>query len=47
MSALFENVQETLHFLKTRTNLTPTVGLILGSGLGGLTELMREFLQTL
>ena len=42
MSALFENVQETLHFLKTRTNLTPTVGLILGSGLGGLTELMRD-----
>lgn len=42
MSALFENVQETLQFLKTRTNLTPTVGLILGSGLGGLTELMRD-----
>ena len=29
-----EKIQETLRFLRERSNLQPTVGIILGSGLG-------------
>jgi purine-nucleoside phosphorylase len=35
---MWEKVQETVSFIKNRTNFTPEYGVILGSGLGGFTE---------
>ncbi len=35
---IYEKIQETLAFLRTRTDATPSVGIILGTGLGNLTD---------
>jgi len=36
--SLFDKIQETATYIKTQITLTPKVGIILGSGLGGLTQ---------
>ncbi len=33
-----EKVQETVNYIKSKTNFSPEFGVILGSGLGGFTE---------
>lgn len=38
---MFEKVQETVNYIKSKTNFTPEFGVILGSGLGGFTEDMK------
>ena len=38
--SLYNRIQETAAYIKERTNANPTVGIILGSGLGGLVELV-------
>ena len=35
---MWEQVQETVNFIKTKTNFTPEYGVILGSGLGSFTD---------
>lgn len=35
---MWEKVQETVNFIKNKTNFSPEYGVILGSGLGGFTE---------
>ena len=35
---MWEKVQETVNFIKEKTNFIPEYGVILGSGLGGFTE---------
>lgn len=35
---MWEKVQETVNYIKNKTNFTPEYGVILGSGLGGFTE---------
>ena len=35
---MWEKVQETVSFIKNKTNFTPEYGVILGSGLGGFTD---------
>jgi purine-nucleoside phosphorylase len=35
---MWDKVQETVSFIKNKTNFTPEYGVILGSGLGGFTE---------
>ena len=35
---MWEQVQETVSYIKSKTNFTPEYGVILGSGLGGFTE---------
>ncbi|WP_313804040.1 purine-nucleoside phosphorylase [Flavobacterium sp.] len=35
---MWEQVQETVNYIKGKTNFTPEYGVILGSGLGGFTE---------
>ena len=35
---MWEQVQETVNYIKAKTNFTPEYGVILGSGLGGFTE---------
>ena len=35
---MWEKVQETVDYIKNKTNFTPEYGVILGSGLGGFTE---------
>lgn len=35
---MFEKVQETVNYIKSKTNFAPEFGVILGSGLGGFTE---------
>ena len=35
---MWNKVQETVNFIKNKTNFTPEYGVILGSGLGGFTE---------
>jgi purine-nucleoside phosphorylase len=42
MSELRNHIEETVRFLRTKTALQPTVGIILGTGLGGLA---REIAQ--
>lgn len=37
----FEKIQESAAFLKNKTALQPQIGIILGSGLGGLTEMVE------
>ncbi len=37
-SQLLQNINETLNFLRTKTALTPEIGIILGTGLGGLVK---------
>jgi purine-nucleoside phosphorylase len=41
MPALFDRIRQTRDFLCANTQLTPHVGIILGSGLGGLTGLVE------
>lgn len=38
----FEIIQESAAFLKSKTSIQPKTGIILGSGLGGLTGLLEE-----
>jgi len=38
MPELYDQIQEAKHFIQTRWKGTPTVGIILGTGLGGLVE---------
>jgi len=42
MQGMFEKLQETVAFVKQRTALQPTVGIILGSGLGKLVEQITD-----
>ncbi|MDD2560616.1 MAG: purine-nucleoside phosphorylase, partial [Bacteroidales bacterium] len=35
---MYENIQKTLHWLEANTSLRPSIGIILGSGLGNLAE---------
>lgn len=39
--SLFDKIQETAAFIKSKINDTPEAGIILGSGLGGLTEVVE------
>lgn len=39
---LYENIQATASFIRERINVQPTVGLILGSGLGDLTDTLEH-----
>lgn len=39
---LFDRIQETASFIKEKIQATPSVGIILGSGLGDLTELIDK-----
>jgi purine-nucleoside phosphorylase len=38
MSPLRQQINETINFLRTKTSATPSVGIILGTGLGGLAK---------
>ena len=38
---MWEQVQETVSYIKERINLTPEYGVILGSGLGSFTDEMK------
>ena len=38
--SLFNKIEETLQYIKLKTLLNPRAGIILGSGLGGLTEMI-------
>ncbi len=40
MTNLFEKIQETAAFIRSKVKATPRVGIILGSGLGGLIDLV-------
>ena len=42
MQGMFEKLQETVAFVAQRTALRPTVGIILGSGLGNLVEQISD-----
>ena len=42
MEGLFEKLQETVAFVKGRTSLQPSVGIVLGSGLGKLVEQITD-----
>jgi len=42
MQGMFEKLQETVAYVKERTTLQPTVGIILGSGLGNLVEQITD-----
>ena len=42
MIGMFETLEETIAFVRQRTDLRPTVGVILGSGLGQLVERMDD-----
>jgi purine-nucleoside phosphorylase len=42
---LYDKIQETAGFIKSKTNIRPEVGIILGSGLGGLVDLVRVELE--
>lgn len=37
---LYDNIQATAAYIREKTNTTPTVGIILGSGLGGLIDIV-------
>ena len=38
---MYEKIQETVNFIKLKTNFAPEYGIILGSGLGGLVNVMQ------
>lgn len=38
----YEKVQESVEFIKNKTNHTPSIGIILGSGLGALVDIIEE-----
>ena len=38
----YEKVKESAQFIESRTTLRPTIGIILGSGLGSLVDMMEE-----
>ena len=42
MIGMFEKLEETVAFVRQRTDLQPTVGVILGSGLGQLVDRMQD-----
>ena len=42
MEGIFEKLQQTVAFVKKRTSLQPTVGIILGSGLGKLVDQITD-----
>jgi purine-nucleoside phosphorylase len=42
MQGMFEKLQETVAFVSKRTSLRPTVGIILGSGLGNLVDQITD-----
>jgi len=39
--ALYDQIQETVRFIKSKINANPTVGIVLGSGLGGLMDMVN------
>ncbi|MEI8279420.1 MAG: purine-nucleoside phosphorylase [Bacteroidota bacterium] len=43
--SLFDKIQSTATFIKEKLQNTPQVGIILGSGLGGLTDLIKKDLE--
>jgi|ERR1043165_4358498 purine-nucleoside phosphorylase len=42
---LYDKIQQTAAFIKGKTGSTPAIGIILGSGLGGLIELVESELE--
>ncbi len=38
MKNLYDRIEETASYIKTKTDVEPTIGLILGSGLGVLAD---------
>jgi len=42
---LYDRIQETAAYIKSRTSATPLVGIILGSGLGDLTDMTEKELE--
>ena len=38
---MWDKIQETVHYIKQKTNFTPEYGVILGSGLGSFTDDME------
>ncbi len=38
----YEKVKESAQFIESRTALRPTTGIILGSGVGSLVDMMEE-----
>ena len=38
MKILFDRIEETANYIKTKTDIKPTIGLVLGSGLGVLAD---------
>ena len=42
MNNIFDKIQESVDFIKSKINIEPTIGLILGSGLGVLGDEIEE-----
>ena len=40
-SLRYEDIQHTAHFLQQRTKHRPTIGVVCGSGLGGLADILE------
>lgn len=38
----YEKVKESAEYVQSRMNQTPTIGIILGSGLGSLVDMMED-----
>ena len=38
----YEKVKESAEYVQSRMNQTPTIGIILGSGLGSLVDIMED-----
>ena len=41
---LFNQLEETIAFLKTKTDIKPSIGVVLGSGLGALADDVQSLL---
>ena len=41
-SELRAHIDETLKFIRTKTSSTPAIGIILGTGLGGLAQEIKK-----
>ncbi len=42
MSELKQHIREAIEFIRTKTNATPKIGIILGTGLGGLVKEIKK-----
>jgi purine-nucleoside phosphorylase len=41
-SEIYQKIQEAVHAIRIRSSLTPEIGLVLGSGLGGIADLIKD-----